>query len=209
MIAAGETKQLVLNDIPEHMDIRVPARAALTLFLPLHGDATPRYMTMILEGEGARGEIYGLFIGDADEKNTIEVNTIHAARATEGKVHIDAILSDSSQFVFKGNIHILPAGQKSNGELHQHSLLLSQDAHATAIPALEIEADDVKAFHAATAGPVDPLQRFFLMSRGFTEGEAEEYIVKGFATSVLRYMPDDVQSAMHAKLASLFSYYGR
>lgn len=209
MIAAGETRQVILEHIPEQLDIRVPARAALTLLLPLAASAAPQRITMILEGEGARGEIYGLFVGGGSETNSLEVNTIHAARATEGMVQIDAILSDESQFNFKGNIHILPTGQQSNGELRQHSLLLSAQARANAIPALEIEADDVKAFHAATAGPVDPLQRFFLMSRGFSESQAEGYIVKGFAHTVLQRMPLAVQQALLQKLAALFPSYGR
>ena len=124
--------------------------------------------------------------------------------AATGSVQVDAVLAGSARFDFTGNIKILPVAHGADGKLSQHSLLLSEDARANSIPALEIEANDVKAFHAATAGPIDPMQRYFLMSRGLSESQAEEYIVKGFANRIMRHMPEKLQSGLDARLSKLF-----
>ena len=46
------------------------------------------------------------------------------------------------------------------------NLLLSDGAHADAIPGLEIEANDVRCTHAATVSRIDEEQLFYLQSRG-------------------------------------------
>ena len=56
-------------------------------------------------------------------------------------------------------------------------------------PKLEIEANDVKASHAATVGQVDAEQKFYLMSRGLTENEAMGLIVSGFIEPIVRELP--------------------
>ena len=65
------------------------------------------------------------------------------------------------------------------------NILLSEGAFGRAIPNLEIEANDVRCGHAASAGPVDEEQVFYLMSRGIPQAEAEKLIVFGFFNEVL------------------------
>ena len=45
--------------------------------------------------------------------------------------------------------------------------------------------------HGATAGPVDPMLRFYLMSRGVPEAEANRVIVEGFLEEALERIPDE------------------
>ena len=71
------------------------------------------------------------------------------------------------------------------------NLLLSEDASATALPNLEIEADDVRCSHGATVGQVDDMQMFYLMSRGLSRKQAERLLVIGFFEEVLSRVPVD------------------
>lgn len=208
MITAGAKNTVVLTELPEQQEIQIPAHTGLTLFVPLVGEEqeAQHRIDVVLSGEGAEADVFGVFVGTGTKKQQVTINTIHAARATRGNVRVDAVLGGSSRFLFTGTIHILPGAHESNGELHQHSLLLSNDAWANAIPALEIEANDVKAFHAATAGPLDPIQQFFLMSRGLPEQQAKEYIVRGFVHPVLRLMPEAQQQNIDQRLAALFAH---
>ncbi len=66
------------------------------------------------------------------------------------------------------------------------NLLLSPHAGAEPIPVLEIETNDIlRCGHGATAGAIDPVQRFYAQSRGLSEDEAERMIVRGFFEQVL------------------------
>ena len=55
-----------------------------------------------------------------------------------------------------------------------------QERLAILWPELEIEANQVKASHAASVGPVDEEQLLYLMSRGLGRAEAVDTIVRGF-----------------------------
>ena len=59
------------------------------------------------------------------------------------------------------------------------------------IPGLEIDTNDVRCTHGATAGPVDPMLKFYLMSRGIPAVEAERMIVEGFLEDALERIPDE------------------
>src|SRR5665213_1421582 len=75
--------------------------------------------------------------------------------------------------------------------LHVGSLLLTAgakaafntfafDAEADNKPELEIFADDVVCGHGATAGALDPGLKFYLMSRGIDEAQAEALLIQAF-----------------------------
>ena len=75
--------------------------------------------------------------------------------------------------------------------------MLSEDARADSIPGLEIEADDVKCSHGATAGRVDDEMVFYAQGRGLTRREAMRMIVAGFFQQVFdRITIDSVRTAL-------------
>ena len=61
---------------------------------------------------------------------------------------------------FLGNIRIAPHAQGSDARLRDDALLLSKTAHIDSVPALEIAANDVKAYHGATVGAIDDERSF-------------------------------------------------
>jgi Fe-S cluster assembly protein SufD len=90
------------------------------------------------------------------------------------------VLRDEARVVWRGMIRVDQAAQKTDGYQRNDSLLLSPDCRADAIPGLEIEADDVRCTHGATAGRVDAEQIFYCMCRGLSRYEAMHMIVEGF-----------------------------
>ena len=78
-------------------------------------------------------------------------------------------------------------------------MLLSTDAHADAIPGLEILADDVRCTHAAAIAQVDPTQMFYLESRGLDGETSRSLIVEGFLQSLLERLGE---GTVHDEIAS-------
>ena len=93
-------------------------------------------------------------------------------------------LQDDSRLVWRGMIRVDHAAQKTNAYQRDDNLMLSDAARADSIPGLEIEADDVRCTHGATAGRVDESQIFYARTRGFTRKEAMRMIVAGFFQQV-------------------------
>lgn len=171
--------------------ITVQRGQTLTYIVPiLQSVPEPRQREIVLAGEGAEANIFGLFLGHGNDVLKLKLDTTHAAPNTRGRTEFKAVLGGHSSLEFDGMIKILPDAQNSNDFLQQDSLMLSEDAKANAVPGLEIEANDVKASHGATAKPVDPEQKFYLMSRGLSAEQAEAMVITGFIASILQKIHD-------------------
>src|ERR1051326_7975385 len=68
---------------------------------------------------------------------------------------------------------------------YSKNLLLSKQAQINTKPQLEIRNNDVRCFHGATIGQIDPDAMFYLKSRGIDEDEAKRILVRGFAAEII------------------------
>lgn len=192
-------------DEPDRQVI-VPAGQKILYILPvIESVPTPRQREIVLSGPGAEADVLGLWLGSADDQLNLALNTTHAAPNTRGNTVFKAVLGGRAALEFKGMIKINSGAQGSNDFLQQDSLLLSQDAKANSVPGLEIEANDVKASHGATAKPVDVEQMFYLMSRGLSAEQAEAMVVMGFINPVLKLIAEaDLKKKILATLQNNF-----
>ena len=91
--------------------------------------------------------------------------------------------------------------QGTDAYQENRNLLLSPQARADSIPGLEIDTNDVRCTHGATAGPVDRSLLFYLMSRGIERAVAERLVVEGFFADVLeRIESEPVREAIRGAL---------
>ena len=71
-------------------------------------------------------------------------------------------LKDRARSVYQGYIKVYQGAQKTNAYQANRNLMLSKTARADSIPGLEIEADDVRCTHGATAGQIPEEYTFYL-----------------------------------------------
>jgi Fe-S cluster assembly protein SufD len=159
-----------------------------------------------LQGRGADGRVTGAYVGHGRQHLDYDTTQEHAAPDTTSDLAFRGILRDHATAVWSGMIRVDPDAQRTDAFQESRNLLLSDGAHADAIPGLEIEANDVRCTHAATIGRVDPEQLFYLMTRGLTRSDAERLLVSGFlgvVTSRLDNSPflrDAVASTLEREL---------
>ena len=77
----------------------------------------------------------------------------------------------------------------SKADQQNRVLMMSDTAQGDANPLLLIDENDVIAAHAASVGPVDPIQMNYLMSRGIPYAQAERMVIHGFLDPVLGAIP--------------------
>ena len=119
--------------------------------------------------------------------------------------YFKGIVFGQGRAVFDGRILVEKHAQKTDAQLSNNNLLLSQFAEVDTKPQLEIHADDVKCSHGTTVGKLDPDQMFYLRSRGIDEHEARKMICLGFAEQVLSEVDDEkVHDFIHDQIAALF-----
>lgn len=115
-----------------------------------------------------------------DEKLDLDIIMEHVAKSTIGYVWIKGVVRDRAKARIRGMIRIKKGADKSDSFLKVNILLLGNEARADVRPELEIEADDVRASHAATVGRIDQEQMFYLESRGLSKKQSERVLVEGF-----------------------------
>lgn len=155
-------------------------------------------ITLFFEKEGVSAEIIGLFTAGKDTDVDLETVVIHRVPNTSCMTYVKGVLFEGGKSNYVGRIIIEKAAQKTNSFLTTNVLVVGGDTHNSSQPILMIEADDVKASHAATTGRIDPNEVYYLQSRGFSKDEAEGVIVDGFFESLLSKITDDeIKKEMH------------
>jgi Fe-S cluster assembly protein SufD len=133
-----------------------------------------------LAGRGSSARVTGAYAGDGTQHLDYDTTQEHAAEDTTSDLAFRGVLAERATAVWRGMIRVDPGAQRTDAFQESRSLLLSTDAHADAIPGLEIEADDVRCTHAAAVAQVDPEQLYYLRSHGLDEPEAKSLVVEGF-----------------------------
>ena len=138
-----------------------------------------------LAGEGAGCRLNGGYL--AKGKQHIDNTTVidHRSPATSSRETYKGVIDGHARGVFQGRIVVRPHAQKSDGHQLNNTLLLSTGAEIDTKPALDIQADDVKCSHGATAGELDDEQLFYLRSRGIPEERARRILVEAFLGDVI------------------------
>jgi Fe-S cluster assembly protein SufD len=118
---------------------------------------------------------------------------------------VKSAATDHGQGRYYGNITIRADARGAQASLRDDTLLLSKDAHIDTIPALEIASNDVKAYHGATVGSIDPEELFYIVSRGIPRPQAERMITLGFFEPALERFPGNalrerIRTTLEAKL---------
>ena len=135
--------------------------------------------------------------------NLVEKNAsinIHALFSSRNKLHIDnqimikhiaeecrssmnyrGIMQDNSTGVFGGTVYVDKNAIKTQSDMTNRNLLLSDNARINSKPVLEIYNDDVQCSHSATSGHLDYDKLFYIQSRGVCEKEARDILIQSFS----------------------------
>jgi len=142
-----------------------------------------------LDGQGAAAQVNGVTFATEKQQLSYYTQQTHHAPDTQSDLLYKEVCRDHSHVVWRGMIKVDPIAQKTDSYQRNDALMLSSDARTDAIPGLEIEADDVRCTHGATAGQVDEEQIFYAMCRGLSHYEAMHMIVEGFFAGVYDRIP--------------------
>jgi Fe-S cluster assembly protein SufD len=156
---------------------------------------TKAFLDVDLMGDGGHAELLGIYFPTGRQHIDHQTLQIHRAPHCFSDLLFNGALKEKSRSVYMGVIRVLPGAQKTDAYQRNGNLILDSNARADSIPGLEIEADDVRCTHGATAAQVEEEYVFYLMARGLTRPQAERMIVQGFFQAVLDRVP--VESVVH------------
>jgi Fe-S cluster assembly protein SufD len=142
-------------------------------------------MTTNLAGRGSEARVTGGYAGGNGQHLDFDTLQEHAAEDTTSDLAFRGVLGDRSTAVWRGMIKVDEGAQRTDAFQECRNMLLSPNAHADAIPGLEILADDVACTHAAAIAQVDKDQLFYLKSRGLSEEDGRSLVVEGFLQALV------------------------
>lgn len=159
-----------------------------TFAVILGGDVMRLSNSVILAGEGAEADLYGLYL--AGEGQHIENRTFvdHVAPRCRSRVTYKGALSGATaRTVWVGDVLIRAEAEGTDTYELNRNLILADGARADSVPNLEIETGEILgAGHASATGRFDDEQLFYLCSRGIPEHEARKLIVRGFFADIVQ-----------------------
>jgi Fe-S cluster assembly protein SufD len=159
----------------------VGTKAHFNTFAFTRGSALVRNQSFIrFAGEHTQAGIRGVSLLKGKEHVDTTLLIEHAKGHCESRERFKTVLDDESHGVFQGKIVVAQHAQKTDAKMLTRALLLSEEAEADNKPELEIFADDVVCGHGATAGALDKGLKFYLLSRGIPEAEAESLLIQAF-----------------------------
>jgi len=154
-----------------------------------------------LGGQGASAKVTGVYAGGGDQHLDYDTTQEHAEPNTTSDLAFRGVLGDKATAVWRGMIRVDRGAQQTDAFQESRNLLVSTQAHADAIPGLEIEADDVRCTHAAAIAQVDREQLYYLRSRGLSKPDATRLIIDGFLQELVeRVAEGPVREALSGAL---------
>ena len=138
-------------------------------------------MTDHLLGDNAHSKLAGVFWTQGKQHIEERVHLMHEQAHANSDVDYRGILDEAGRGVFNGKITVAEQAQKTQADLNNKNLLLSDSAEIDTKPELEIYADDVKCSHGATVGQLNEDAWFSLRSRGIPKQAARNMLIQAFA----------------------------
>ena len=127
-----------------------------------------------LVGQGARSDMLSVSLPIGEQ--IVDQRTLQrhkAPHATSDLLYKNALYGQSRS-IFSGLIIVDEGAHYTDAYQTCRNLLNSNEAEATSLPGLEINADQVKCSHGATSGPISDEELFYLKARGISDSESRK-----------------------------------
>lgn len=150
---------------------------------------TMKYPSVVLKGEGARGNTLSIAIGGRGQNQDTGSKMIHLAPNTSSTIISKSIAKNGGNVTYRGKVHFSKKATNSRSHIECDTLIMDAQSTSDTIPYNEVLNKDISLEHEAKVSKVSEEQLFYLMSRGLTEQEATEMIVMGFIEPFTKELP--------------------
>ena len=180
-------KQIVVQDLNlqsfyfGHQWIEQAAKSVFeTLYLGLGGQVARHQNALDMVGEHGFSQQNSVCFVQKSQIQDSRTDTQHLVPHCQSQQLHKYVLKDKARGVFNGMIKVAKDAQKTDGQMDNKNLVLSNEAKMDTKPQLEIYADDVKCSHGSATGQLDEDQVFYLQARGIRKPQAIQLITEAF-----------------------------
>lgn len=157
---------------------------------------------------GGDAELIGLYFAGPNQHAEHRLFVDHSAENCRSNVtYKGALNGEDAHTVWVGDVLIRAKALGTETYEINRNLVLGKGGRADSVPNLEIETGEITgAGHASTTGRFDDEQLFYLMSRGISEEDARNLVLRGFFEDLLNQInvhsiDDRVRARIEERLA--------
>lgn len=150
---------------------------------------TMKYPAVIMNGEGAHGEVLSIAFAGNGQHQDAGGKVVHNAANTTSRIVSKSICQKGGRSSYRGLLKVYDGAENSTSNVVCDALLLDDASRSDTYPYIEIDAQDVNIGHEASVSKVGEEQLFYLMSRGIDEQTATSMIVNGFIEPLVKELP--------------------
>lgn len=150
---------------------------------------TMKYPSVVLKGEGARGDILSLAFASEGQHQDAGGKAIHLAPNTTSTITSKSVCLKGGRSSYRGLMKIVNGARGAKSFVRCDALLLDDISRSDTYPTNVVKEEDVSLGHEASVSKVGEEQLFYLMSRGLDEAEATSMIVNGFIEPIVKELP--------------------
>lgn len=143
------------------------------------------------EAEGALAQCGAAVIAAGNSVVDYEPLQEHLSAQSQSHLRAKMITGQRGKAIFQGLIQVEREAAGTNASQVNKNLVLSKRSRVDSMPRLRILPDEVSCKHGSATGELDSKQIHYLMTRGFTEKEAKELVVRGFVLEGLLQLPEN------------------
>lgn len=131
-----------------------------------------------------------IYLGKNKNKIDINYNFKNIGKKSINNLIVEGSLSEEAHKNFRGIIDFKKGAENATGKERENCVLLSDKCKSRSLPMLLCEEDCVYGAHGESTGKVSKDKLFYLMSRGFSKKEAEQFIIMANFQKIVNEIPD-------------------
>lgn len=164
-----------------NLNLNQDAMTDVSIFnLDLGANSASALNHLKLNGKDSHVSCSTLFMPSGERSSHHNVVIDHLSDESSSSVNFRGVINDRATGSFFGKVRVAKERRKTSAFMQNKNLLLSDESKISTVPILEIYNDDTECSHSATSGSLDKEKLFYLKTRGISEYDAKDFLIKSF-----------------------------
>ncbi len=148
-----------------------------------------QYPTIILKGKESVGTAISIAISSTNQIQDTGAKMIHLGPNTASNILSKSISKDGGKSIYRGSIIHEQEAFNARTKVQCDTLILDDKSTSDTIPHNKIKTGSSALEHEAKVSKISEELLYYIMSRGFTEEQANEMIIMGFIEPFTKELP--------------------
>lgn len=150
---------------------------------------TMKYPAIILQQEGARGQVISIAVAGKGQQLDAGAKIIHAAPRTSSHIISKSLSKEGGCATYRGLLKIIKGATRSRAKVQCEALMLDEYARSDTYPTIDVQEPTACVEHEASVTKLNEDQLFYLKARGLADGPARALLVNGFIDAFVQELP--------------------